>query len=744
MFSRYMCVRQRDQSDCGAAALATVALHHGLPVNVQRMRDLCGTDRVGSNLLGLLEAAEKLGFSAKGVKGPYDGLRQIPLPAVAHTVTTEGLGHFVVLHRITKNAVIVADPGRGVEKLSREEFCKHWTGYLLLLVPQPGQMAPETAGTKAASPWQRFLGLLRPHADVLGEAFLCGLLLTVLALSTSYFVRHLVDSVLVHGEWRLLNALGIGMLALLLFRTLFGVLRQYLLAHVSRKVDLGLVSGYAAHVLRQPLGFFEMRRVGEILSRVNDAVKVRQAVGSTTLTVLTDAVLVVVSMLVMFLYDWQLGLVAALFAPALLVAVGAHHPATKRLSRQSMEQAAGLEAHLVEDVTGVEAIKAAGAERRRAEAGEGKLMRLLESVFSLQKLSVSMNALGMFVTGAAGIVLLWYGGHRVIDGALSIGDLMFFYTLLGFMLDPLGRLASVNLALQDALVALDRLYEIMDLEAENVQQQKGCELAKVSSEIRLENVGFRYGCRSDVLQKLDLRIPAGSTVAIVGESGAGKSTLLKLLLRFYDATEGRITIDGIDLGDFRLSSLRAKIALVSQEPTIFNGTLGENIALGRPQAAMEEIVRAAEAAGLGEFIAGLPQRYETPIGERGVNLSGGQRQRLAIARALLMNPEILLFDEATSHLDTATERAIQRNLRTLLRGKTVLLVAHRLSTVRQADRIVVLGDGRILEEGSHKELIGRGGAYASLWNLQSESAEEPLVDESGDAERRTRELCHAA
>jgi ATP-binding cassette subfamily B protein len=313
-----------------------------------------------------------------------------------------------------------------------------------------------------------------------------------------------------------------------------------------------------------------------------------------------------------------------------------------------------------------------------------------------------------------------------MEGALTIGQLMFFNSLLGYLLGPLERLASVNLKLQEALMAVDRLYQILDLEVEPLSERQQLTFAGVREAIVLQDVSFHYGCRANVLEQVTLRIPAGMTVAVVGESGSGKSTLLKLLLGFYAPTAGCILLDGVDLRDFTLASLRSRIGLVSQEPFIFNGTLRENIALGQPGAAPEEVTAAARAAGLEAFIAGLPERYETVIGERGVNISGGQRQRLAIARALLRQPEILIFDEATSHLDTATERAIQVSLKTALAGRTVVLVAHRLSTIREADLIYVLHRGRLLQQGTHRELLAQEGMYRTLWRAQTDAADDPL------------------
>jgi ATP-binding cassette subfamily B protein len=332
---------------------------------------------------------------------------------------------------------------------------------------------------------------------------------------------------------------------------------------------------------------------------------------------------------------------------------------------------------------------------------------------------MSMNALALFITTLAGVVVLWSGGHRVMDGALTIGQLMFFYSLLGYLLGPLERLAGVNLKIQDALVAVDRLYQVLDLDTEPLGAANKVRVEAIREGIWFRDVSFRYGCRANVLEGLKLYVPAGRTVAVVGESGCGKSTLIKLLLGFHTPTAGSLLIDGVDVRDCELGSLRSRIGLVAQEPFVFNGTLYENVVMGQTGVTQADVARAIRAAGLEEFVNSLPERYDTALGERGANLSGGQRQRLAIARALVRAPDALVFDEATSHLDTATERAIQENLRTVLAGKTVLLIAHRLSTVKDADRICVLHQGRVVEQGTHRELLALGKRYAALWRAQT-------------------------
>lgn len=724
MWRRYKCVRQTDETDCGPAALATLVLHHGRSVSRQQLREMTGTDRAGTNLLGLFQAAERLGYAPQAVKAPYEGLCAAPLPVIAHVTGEGGGGHFVVVYRAGPRGVVVADPAHGVGRWSRDEFVRRWSGHLLLAAPDP--VAPARGdGAAVPSPWARFLSLLGKHTPVLLEGVFCALLMTLLGLGSSFFVKHLVDSVLVRQQAGLLNALGIGMTLVVVFRALFGALRQYLVAFVGRRVDLDLVASYTRHVLRLPLAFFETRPSGDVLSRVQDASHIREAVSGSTLTTLVDGLLVVLLIGVLILFDLPLALVTLAFVPLLVGAVAAHHGGVRRGSREAMAAGSRLLAHFVEGVAGIETVKACGAERRRAEEGEERLAASVNARFVLEKIGLRVSSLAMLATALAGLVVLWYGGHRVLAGALSVGDLMFFSSVVGFLLGPLERLASINLHLQEALVAVERLYQTLDTPAEPVADPHKIPFTGLRTALELRDVGFRYGCRGPVLTGLNLCVPAGQTVAVVGESGAGKSTLVKLLLGFYTPTEGRLLIDGVDLRDIDLASLRQRIGLVAQDPYIFSGTLRQNIALGRPSAPLADVVAAARAAGLEEFVTALPERYDTQIGERGVNLSGGQRQRLAIARALVRGPDLLVFDEATSHLDTATEQAIQQSLRNELAGRTVVLVAHRLSTIRDADLICVLHRGRVAESGTHDQLMARRGQYAALWQAQTDGRAAP-------------------
>lgn len=715
-FKRYYCVKQFDATDCGAACLATVAKQYGLKVPLTKIRQIAGTDQKGTNGLGLIKAANELCFSAKGIKATPEQLRKavdLPLPMIAHVIK-DNLLHYVVIHEINKKAIIIADPAVGIRCCRPEDFFQIWSGVLIILTPdEKFKKGDETVGL-----FTRFMHLAAPHKRLLTEVILASLLLTVFGLIGTFYFKNLVDDILPDGMTNTLHIVSVGILVLNIFRILLGVLRGQLLLYLSRKIDVKLILDYYQHILKLPISFFDSRKVGEILSRLGDAAKIRNAVSGSAVSILLDSLMVIAGGVILFLQNRTLFLIALMTIPFYAVIVWSFHKPYKNINRVIMQQGAEFESYLVESVSGAFTIKAFNGQDEAKLETERHYIRQTKSIFKSVWLNNIQGSLQELLTVVSDILIIWIGSDLVINGNLSFGQLLTFNALAGFFIDPIQNLIRLQFTLQEAYVAADRLGEILDLEVEEDDRELKVNLAKVKGEIEFKNVEFRYGTRQLVLEDINLKIKPGEKVALVGASGSGKTTLVKLLLKYYLPEKGEIIIDGYNIQDICAASIRERIGYVPQEIFLFSGTIRENIAFGHPGASLEEIIAAAKQAQAHEFINEFPLRYETLIGERGFNLSGGQRQRIGIARAMLKQPDLLILDEATSNLDSITEKAFQETIKSIGQNLTVIIIAHRLSTIRRCDKIVVLEKGRIIESGSHYELLAKKEKYYRLWQEQ--------------------------
>ena len=708
MFRRIPRVRQHDPTDCGAACLASIARYHRRNLPIARIRQLAHTDRLGTNVLGLVEAAPSLGFTAKGLKGSIQHLPQAPMPAIAHVVRRD-LHHYVVVYRATPKTVMIMDPADGqVHRVPTSEFQGQWSGVLVALVPD----VPMPIGLRGLSPRRRFWGLLRPHASVLVEALVGAVVYTVLGLATAVYVQKIVDYVLPDGNRNLLNLMSVAMLGLLAAQVALAMLKNVLLLRTGQHLDATLILSYFRHLLALPQEFFDTRRVGEILSRVNDAIRIRLFINDVLLGLAVNVLIVGISATLIFVYSWKLGLLAT----ALVVAAAPVYLLVNALNRRGqravMENGAEFEAQLVESLHGQATIKRFRLEEEATLKTESRLTRLLRAVYGSGRTAIFAGGVAEFGTRFLTICLLWLGGTLVLRGELTAGALMSCYALVGYLTVPLTGLLTLNRTVQDALIAADRLFEIMDLEREDMERGEPIAESAIG-DVRFEHVTFRYGTRLDVFKDLDLVVGRGEVVGIVGESGSGKSTLAALLQGVYPVTGGRIVIGTRDLRHVRLDDLRRIVGVVPQQVDLFSDTIAANVALGDPEPDMNRVLNLARDLGLLHVIQQLPLRLETPLGERGLGLSGGQRQLVAIARALYRDPPIVVFDEATSALDSITEQRVQAIVRSLRdAGKTVIVMAHRLATVATADRIVVLGGGAVAEQGTYAQLMARRGRSA--------------------------------
>ncbi len=712
---RFPALLQLAEADCGPACLAMVLRYYSKRVSLNRLRTLAAADREGATLYNLAEAAEAVGFRARGMQAALDHLSQLELPAIAHWEGTR----YVVVYEARDGRITIAYPRTGLRRLSREEFTRGWTGYLLLLEPSPRlEQVEESHGTFA-----RYLPLLKPYKKQLAEIFIASVLLQIFTLSTPIFTQVIVDQVLVQKSVSMLNAMLFGMILVAIFQTATGATRKYLMVHTSRRIDLAMAVDFYRHTLSLPIRFFEERKVGDILKRFKENERIRDLLTGRGFLATLDVVMIFVYLALMVYYNFKLTLVALGFVAAYAILTLAVTPLLKSESRESFQRAAEAEASLVESITGAGTVKATASEQQVRWKWEAMMVRALNVRFRAALTGVFTNSTNNVLNSLNAALVLWYGARLVIADELTIGQLMAFTTLSANMMRPVTMLVDLWGDVQDVSIGMERLNDVFETKPEEDIARPGMmRLPPITGHLRFENVTFRYPTRNDrnAIENINLEIYAGQTVALIGRSGAGKSTFASLLLRLHTPNRGRIYIDGHDIRQVSLSSLRSQVGVVPQDVVLFSGTIRQNIAFGQPGAPLEEVVGAATLAGAHDFIIALPMGYETVVGERGQSLSGGQRQRVAIARALFKKPRILIFDEATSALDTESERAIQRNMETILKGRTTLVIAHRLSTVRNADLIVVMDSGAIVESGTHFSLMEQKGLYYYLNSQQLE------------------------
>jgi HlyB family type I secretion system ABC transporter len=706
---RYPYYAQQSASDCGAACLVMVSNYWGKHFSVNRVRDMANVNRSGASLQALATAAESLGFATRPVKATFDKLAEQPLPAIAHWESK----HFIVVYEITKKRVIVCDPGLGQRTLSIKEFKAGWSGYALLLQPT---IQLQDAKDESTSFW-KFFELLKPHHKVLLEVFIASILIQIFGLVTPVFTQLLLDRVLVQRSITTLNAVGLGMILFGLFRIAMNGVRQYLLAHTANRLSVSLLVGFIKHTFRLPLSYFESRFVGDIVSRIQENRKIQRFLIGQTLSIMLDMLTLVIYLGLMFWYSWPMALFVLCTVPPFFILALASTNILRRISREIFNAGAKENSYIIESLTGIRTVRSLAIEQTVRWHWEELLNDLVKKAFNAQIIGIRLQIISGVIQTFVSASLMWFGAWQVIQGELTIGQLVAFNMLVGNVLSPFQRFSLLWNELQEILISTERINDVLEAEPEeDLQTKPRKSISKLQGRICFENVTFRYHPESEanVLENFSFEIQPEQMVAVVGRSGSGKTTLSKLILGLYPPIEGKVLVDGHDVNSISLRSLRSQIGVVDQDTFLFGGTIRENISIAHPEASLEEIIQAARFAGADEFIQKLPMGYESQIGEGGGMLSGGQRQRLAIARALLGNPRLLLFDEATSHLDSESERIIQNNLKTILKGRTSVIIAHRLSTVRNADLILVLDRGVLVESGTHDELIDQKGHYYYL------------------------------
>ncbi|MCB1753089.1 MAG: type I secretion system permease/ATPase [Gammaproteobacteria bacterium] len=697
--------------DTGLACLVTLAQLHGLPADPQQLRHARAETGKAFDERAIILAGRSLGLRIRALNSVWERLDSTPLPAMAR----HREGRWFLIAGLRDDKVLIQDPLENRPLiLARDMLEKSWQGRLILATRRARINDPD-----GRFDFSWFIPAILKYRRLLGEVLLASFFLQLFALVTPLFFQVVIDKVLVHNGVATLDVLAIGLLGISLFEVVLGGLRTYLFSHTTNRVDVVLGAKLFRHLLALPISYFEARRVGDSVARVRELESIRDFLTGSALTLVVDLLFTSVFFALMYYYSPGLtGVVLGAIPFYLLLSVWIT-PILRQRLHEKFNRGAENQAFLVESVTGVETLKSMAVEPQMQRRWEEQLAGYVRAGFRAANLGNIAGQCAGFINKVTVVLILWIGATLVMRGELSVGQLIAFNMLAARVSGPILRLVRLWQDFQQVGISVRRLGDILNTPAEPGYNPGRATLPALRGEVRFNAVGFRYRSdRPEVLRNIELKIDPGEVVGIVGRSGSGKSTLTRLVQRLHVPGSGRVLIDGIDLAMIDPAWLRRQIGVVLQENCLFNRSVRDNIALADPGAAMEKIVQAAQLAGAHEFILELAEGYDTLVGERGSTFSGGQRQRIAIARALLTNPRILILDEATSALDYESERIVQRNMHSICRDRTVFIIAHRLSAVRHADRILVIDQGQVVEQGAHETLIRRHGQYARLHALQ--------------------------
>ena len=703
---RYKCVLQHSEEDCGAAAIATVAKYYGRLFAIGRVRDAVGTGARGTTLLGLRRGAEALGFNCRQVKADesiFENIASLPLPAIIHW---KGY-HWVVLYGKKRKKYVIADPGVGIRYLSRRELQEGWrNGVMLLLMPDDARFY-QLENDKINGFWL-FLVRVWPYRSLLAQAILINFGIGLLSLASPLMMQLLTDDVLVRGDTQLLTTVALGVIILSFVSTVIGWIQSHLIGHFGQRLQLGLIFDYGRKLLHLPLDYFEGRRSGEVVSRIADVNVINGIVSQIVLGLPSQFFIAIISLCFMLFYSWQLTL-ASIAAFVLMTGVSLLFlPALRRKTRQQIVLGTENQGFLVETFRGVEILKTTQASNQAWDEFQANYGRLANLSWSMMKLQLYSGSVTKFFSTFISIGMLWLGSYMVIGGTLSLGQLLAYNGMSG---NFLGFLSSIIGLVDEFIVAqviIQRLTEVIDAPTENLDDTKDSKKSWVkipnSVNINCDRVNFHHAGRVDLLQDFSVTISGGKTTALIGTSGCGKSTLAKLLSGLYATKSGNIRYGRFNQGDLALECLRQQVVLVPQEPHFWSRSIIDNFRFSYPDVTLEDIVIACEVAGADEFVSELPDQYQTVLGEFGANLSGGQKQRLAIARAIVTNPPILILDESTGALDPVSETKVLDRLLSHRQGKTTIMISHRPKVIERADWIVMLEKGQLKIQGTPEEL----------------------------------------
>lgn len=704
-------IKQRDVTDCGAACLASICNYFDLKLSVAHLRFLTNTDQRGTTVLGIVEAANKLGFIAKGVKGTPESLQSIPTPAIAHLKKENHSLHYIVISKVKSTCIEVMDPADGDIHIIRiEDFLRDWTNILVLLYPSETFEVSNQITPFSVRIWE----IIKSVKKLLGYSVLASLLYTLTGLSISYYLKVLIDNVIPSNNWHVHFENTVGILLLLTIALAIAFTKGKMTIRINESIDTELLLGYCKHILGLPQTFFDRMKTGEVLSRVTEAIKIRAYITDILINIIITALVVSFTLFLMLTYYWKLGVAMLLIIPAYGGIFYVVNRQNKKFEKELIENTASFESFLIESVDKMQAIRISNAQFLFQSKLDQKFTSLTRSIknSSLNQLlsNISTESIARYFT----LFILWFGTTLILEGEITTGELLSFYVVVGFFTGPASSLVAFNRLFQNAKIASDRLFEIMDLPVQ--EEVNSTSITPIPFEnINLLQISFRYGSRSLVFNNLNLVLQKGQITAITGASGSGKSTLASLLTKIYPLNAGKILFGTREISDLNAFELREQVALIPQRPDLFSGPLLENITMA-VQPDPDRLERVFDTLKLHEFMKSLPDGPLTYVGEHGTQLSGGQIQLVALARAVYKDPSVYILDEPTAAMDAALEAKTLQLLTTLrAQGKTIILITHRLSTLTIADRIAVLRDGAVAEEGTYEQLLERKGEFYRMW-----------------------------
>ncbi|WP_303950563.1 peptide cleavage/export ABC transporter [Streptococcus vestibularis] len=709
---RYAYVAQMDMRDCGVAALASIAKHYGSDFSLAHLRELAKTTKEGTTALGITEAAKKMGFETKAIKANMElfDMTDIPYPFIVHVNKEGKLQHFYVVYKAKKDYLIIGDPDPSVKvtKMSKERFEQEWTGVAIFLAPAPSYKPHKDKKNGLLS----FLPLILKQKTLITYIVLASLLVTLVNIVGSYYLQGILDKYIPNNMKSTLGIISLGLVITYILQQLMAFSQSYLLRVLSQRLTIDVILSYIRHIFTLPMSFFATRRTGEIISRFTDANSIIDALASTILSLFLDVSIVFIVGSVLVLQNIQLFLLTLVALPIYTVIIFAFLKPFEKMNHDVMQSNAMVSSAIIEDINGIETIKSLTSEELRYQKIDSEFVDYLNKSFKLSKYENAQTSLKHGAQLILNVAILWFGASLVMDSKISIGQLITYNTLLSYFTNPIENIINLQTKLQSAKVANKRLNEVYLVASEF--EGTTSMTSKLSGDITFHDVSYRYGFETYTLSDLNLTIKQGEKVSLVGISGSGKTTLAKMIVNFYEPNQGNIRLGNMDLKMIDKKQLRQYINYLPQQSYIFSGSILDNLTLGAsPDITQEDILMACQIAEIRADIEAMPLGYQTELSD-GAGLSGGQKQRLALARALLTQAPILILDEATSGLDVLTEKKVINNLMQLT-DKTIIFVAHRLSIAKQVDRVIVLDKGKLIEEGSHQELINKQGFYYHLF-----------------------------